>query len=283
MRVDEPCVSEATGARDRRVGLGGYPYWRMRLLYRPNRARGVVELEEPSLESNVVFGPEPFDEIERFDHPADLVPRVDAEAFKLDFAIAEPDAEDQPPLAHYVERRYFLRDLDRVEQRQQYDSENKLHIAGVCRKPAQQRHVLQRLVRWRKVMMARRDRVETGVTRQNSLLDTLSEAQHRRVGARMLRHHCNPEFHALNLRLLCRTALLLRSELVQRFVDKVLLAGIAIVEFGLAPRHPFRDSNHCGLDRGGDTERVGDALELVPKLVRQFEFYSFFSHRTSSI
>src|SRR6266481_2852989 len=101
---------------------------RMRLLYRPNRARGVVELEEPSLESNVVFGPEPFDEVERFDHPADLVARIDAETFKLDFAIAEPDAEDQPALAHYVERRYFLRDLDRVEQGQQYDSENKLHV-----------------------------------------------------------------------------------------------------------------------------------------------------------
>src|SRR5713101_8478779 len=137
MRVDEPCVSEPAGTRDRRVGVGGYPYWRMRLLYRPNRARGVVELEEPALESNVILGPEPFDEVERFDHPADLVPRVDAEAFKLDFAIAEPDAEDQPALAHYVEGRYFLSDLDRVEQRQQHDSENKLHIAGVCRKPAQ--------------------------------------------------------------------------------------------------------------------------------------------------
>src|SRR6266851_5266022 len=135
MRVDEPCVSEAAGPRDRRVGVGGYPYWRMRLLYRPNRAGGVVELEEPSLESNVVFGPEPFDEIERFDHPADLVARVDAEPFKFDFAITESDAEDQPPLAHYVERRYLLRDLDRVEQRQQNDSENKLHIARVGGKP----------------------------------------------------------------------------------------------------------------------------------------------------
>ncbi len=137
MRVDEPCVAEAAGTRDRRVGIGGYPDWRMRLLYRPNRARGVVELEEPALESNVVFGPEPSDEVERFDHPADLVARVDAEPLELDFAITESDAEDQPPLAHYVERRYFLRDLDWVEQGQQYDSENKLHIAGVCRKPAQ--------------------------------------------------------------------------------------------------------------------------------------------------
>src|SRR5216683_4001337 len=161
MRVDEPCVAEAAGTRDRRVGVGGYPYWRMRLLYRPNRARGVVELEEPALESYVILGPEPFDEVERFDHPADLVARIDAEPFKLDLAIAEPDAEDQPSLAHYVEGRYFLRDLDRVEQRQQYDSENKLHIAGVRCQAAQQWHVLQGLVRRRKVMMARRDRVET--------------------------------------------------------------------------------------------------------------------------
>src|SRR6266851_2648273 len=137
MRVDEPCVSEAAGTRDRRVGGGGNPDWRMRLLYWPNRARGVVELEEPSLESNVIFGPEPFDQFERFDHPADLVARVDAEPFKLDFAITESDAEDQPPLAHYVERRYFLRDLDWVEQGQQYDSEDKLHVAGVGCQPAQ--------------------------------------------------------------------------------------------------------------------------------------------------
>ena len=64
--------------------------------------------------------------------PSPASRRIDAEAFKLDFAITEPDAEDQPPLAHYVERHDFLRDLDRVEQRQQHVSEDKLHVAGVC-------------------------------------------------------------------------------------------------------------------------------------------------------
>ena len=91
----------------------------------------VVELEVLSLEGHVVFAPQQAQDLEGFVRAGPARLRIDAATRELVWIFA-PDAhaEDEPPHAQLIQRRYLERDGHGVTKRQQVDARPQLDSLG---------------------------------------------------------------------------------------------------------------------------------------------------------
>ncbi len=154
-----------------------------------------MQLKKPALEGDNLFGPQPLDQLQRLQHARHPLLPGHAEAFVLDLAVADADAEHDAALRHDIEAGNVFGDLNRVEQRQQQYRQAEVHRAGVGGQPRQQRHALQRLVGRRQIVMAGRDAIKPDITGETGQFRRLAEAAHRIVRPGVLRHQEHAEFH----------------------------------------------------------------------------------------
>jgi hypothetical protein len=70
-----------------------------------------------------------------------------------------------------------------------------------------------------------------------------------------------------------------RGELVEGLIDEIAPIGIAIVEFGLAPRNPVGQPNHCRLVEVGDFPSLRDSRQVVAQFLGQIQYDFYRGHR----
>ena len=101
--------------------------------------------------------------------------------------VAEPEPEHEAAVGDGVERGRVLRDLDRIEQREQEDAGAHAHLPRLGRDPRQQRHGLEHLVRLGEEVLAGGDVVEAELARQPHLLAAVARDLARGHRRRVLR------------------------------------------------------------------------------------------------
>ena len=109
MRVDEPGQAQFAGPANHGVEVGGYPNRRVRLLHRPDGAGGVVQVEVPPVERNLVLGPQFADQFQALQETTHPVPPLHVERLVLDVPISQADAQHHAALADHVQRRHGFR------------------------------------------------------------------------------------------------------------------------------------------------------------------------------
>ncbi len=146
MWVDEPRVTDACGALDGRIVVGGHPDGRTRLLHRADVHVHVVEPAIFAFEADGVLGPQPLHELDAFFEARDALALGYTESIELYVTVAEPDAEDEVALGEDVQCCHGLRDVHRVMQVREQDAESGRHFAGLGHQACQKRHELELLI-----------------------------------------------------------------------------------------------------------------------------------------
>ena len=111
-----------------------------------------------------VLRPQPAHEIEVLHHARDALAPRHVECVELDVSVAETDAEDEVAPGDDVERRHGLRDVYRVVEIEQQDTEAGGHLARFGDQAGDERHDLELLVvALVQIVLSREERVPAAV------------------------------------------------------------------------------------------------------------------------
>jgi hypothetical protein len=135
VRVYKPTVAETGRAADRSIVIGGKPDRRVGMLDRPARHRDVGQFADVVFKADIVFGPQPLDDIQTLFETAHALAARHAEGVELDIAIAQPDTKDEIAAPDRVERGNAFGDLDRVVQRRQQHTGDTGHLPRLGGEP----------------------------------------------------------------------------------------------------------------------------------------------------
>ena len=102
-----------------------------------------MELVVTTLVGHVIGSPQRGDGLEHLGHPSSAFAVRDPERGELRFVPAYPDAEHGAAAGQHVEGRPFLRERDRVAERQDEDHGAESHRAGHASEGAEQCHRLE--------------------------------------------------------------------------------------------------------------------------------------------
>ncbi len=194
-RRGEPGVGQPGGALDRRLGIARHPDRRAaRLLGLQARLHAAQRMEAAAMLDDIV-APQLADHLDALDEARHALLEGHADRIELLLAIAQPQADDGVAAAEPVERRGFLGDDDRIEQRQEQQARPQLHALGLGREPRQQRHGLEHLQRARHEMLPDHQRGEPARLRDADLLDQVLEFRSEVRALAPLRRHVESELH----------------------------------------------------------------------------------------
>jgi hypothetical protein len=174
------------------VGVGGQPDRRPRALHGRHRDPHVAQREVPAFVAHGLAAPQPLQDLEPLDQPPDALARLQPERLVLGVAVAEPDADDQPPPADDVHRGQLLRQIDRLEQWQQDHPGAERHPLRLRRHPPQRGKRLKVRERLRQIMLTRPHRLKPDGARHPHLLEMLRKPRHLRLLRPMLNRQGEP-------------------------------------------------------------------------------------------
>ena len=132
VRVEQPGVGQPSRAQDGLVVVRGEPDGRPRALRRPQGELLLVQPEAVPLRGHhLALEQSSYDVELLLEHAQALLGQPECVVLLL--AVAEPEAEHEATLGDGVERGRGLRDLDRIEQRQQEDAGADAHLPRLGR------------------------------------------------------------------------------------------------------------------------------------------------------
>ena len=174
--IDDPGISPASSPGDGRRPVGGYPYGRVRLLYRPGGDPDFGNLVIGAVIFDLIFGPEKADDFHGFDEAGNALGALDTEGSVLLVSVPDPDSEYEAPTRHSVEGSGGLGDVHRVEQGNKEHRGRDLHALGVCGESREEGDDGAHLVRVGEVVLTGAYHVEPGLTGEAGLLGGFGDA-----------------------------------------------------------------------------------------------------------
>jgi hypothetical protein len=165
-------------------------------LHGRHRDPRVTQREVTALVPHRLAAPQPLQDVEPLDEPPAALARIQPERLVLGIAVAEPDADDQPPPADDVERGELLGQIDRMVQRQQDHAGAERHALRLRRHAPQRGKRLEVRERLRQIVLTRPHRREPHLPGQSHLFQMLGKPPHLRLLTPMLHRQRQPESHA---------------------------------------------------------------------------------------
>ena len=172
-RSDVEDVAAPPDPAHRRIAHGGLPDLGVRLLVGPSGGPRSGHVVVAAVVGHLVVAPQPAHQAEGFGAAGAALGHPGSEGFAFLRAVTQPDAEDEAPFRDVVEGRHLLRDLHRIQQRQQQDRGGQLHVARLGRQPRQHRPGLEVLEGVDQVVMGPAVDVEPGVAGGPELLQVI--------------------------------------------------------------------------------------------------------------
>ena len=159
----------AAHPRHRRVAHGRLPDFGVRLLVGPGGRAGAGYAVITPVMRDLILAPQTAHQRHSLGATGAPLRHPGAKGFAFLRPVAQPDAQDKPPLGDVIQRSRLLRHIHRIQQRQQQHGRRQLHIARLGRQPRQHRPGLKVLERVDQVVMRPAINVETGIARRPEL------------------------------------------------------------------------------------------------------------------